>query len=45
MHHIMHRFLFIACFFYEFCFVLGFIDLTFLVAIFECVQKFKNHKN
>ena len=41
MHHIMHCFLFIACFFYEFCFVLVFIDLTFLVLF---LSVFKNSK-
>ena len=40
MHHVMHCFLFIACFFYKFCFILVFVDLT--CSVFECVQKFKN---
>ena len=41
MHHIMHHGLFIACFFYKFCFELVFIDLTFLVLFFS---EFKNSK-
>ena len=41
MHHIMHCVLFIACFFYKFCFVFVFIDLTFLVLYFS---EFKNSK-
>ena len=39
MHQIMH--FFFACFFYKFCFVLVFIDLTFLILFFSV---FKNSK-
>ena len=45
MHHIMHWFLFIACFFYKFCFVLVFVDLTLLVLFLSVFKKVKNHKN
>ena len=39
MHHIMHCCLFLACFFYKFCFVLIFVDLTFLVLFFSVFKK------
>ena len=44
IYHIMYFFLFIACFFYKFCFVLVFIDLTFLVLFLSVFKKFENHK-
>ena len=41
MHYIMHCILFVAWFFIKFCFVLVFIDLTFLVLF---LSVFKNSK-
>ena len=45
MQHVMHCFRFIACFFYKFCFVLVFVDLTLFVLFFSVFKNSKTHKN
>ena len=48
MHHIMHCFLFIACFFYKFLLLPVVIDLTFLVlflSVFKIQKPIKIEKS
>ena len=45
VHHVMHCFQFIACFFYKFCFVLFFVDLTLLVLFLSMFKNSTAHKN
>ena len=44
MHYIMHCFLFVAWFFIKFCFVLVFVDFTFLVLFLSVLKKKKTIK-